>query len=320
MKISFVIPCYRSEHTLEMVVAEIIDTLAIRSITDYEIILVNDCSPDNVWDVIKRLAMNNSRIKGIFLARNFGQHSALMAGYEECTGDYVVSLDDDGQTPISQLYELLDKLQEGYDVVYAFFANKHKKLYREIGTYIATKMTEKLIGMPKGNRGSSFFVMRRFVLNEILRYKNAYPFLPGLVFRTTKNVSCVPVKKRKRIEGESGYSLMSLIGLFMNGVTAFSVKPLEISAYIGFIMAMIGFIYAVVVVVRKAIGNTVVLGWSSLIATFLFIGGMILISLGLIGEYIGRIYISLNNSPQYVVKERVGADSESNTMSVNSLT
>ena len=121
MKLSFVIPCYRSENTIETVVQEIRETVATRPGTDYEIVLVNDCSPDGVWQVIKKLAVADNKIKGICLAKNFGQHSALMAGYGQATGDYIISLDDDGQTPASESFKLVDKLEEGYDVVYGYY-------------------------------------------------------------------------------------------------------------------------------------------------------------------------------------------------------
>lgn len=304
-KYSFVIPCYGSEHTIQCVVKEIFDVISKCGIEDYEIILVNDCSLDNVWDVIKTLSIENDKIRGISLARNFGQHSALMAGYSICTGDYIVSLDDDGQTPLDELYKLIDKIKEGADVVYASYDEIKQKRYRLIGAWVAAKMAEILIGTPKGIRGSSFFIMRSFIKDEILKYQNAYPYLVGLIYRATRNVTFVETKHRERISGTSGYSIKSLFSLWLNGFTAFSSKPLEISAYLGIIMAVIGFISAIVVVIRKLIGIDVLAGWSSLVAIMLFIGGMILISLGLIGEYIGRIYISINNAPQYVIKEKI---------------
>lgn len=303
MKLSFVIPCYGSEKTIQKVVNEVVATVT-NTHYEYEIILVNDCSPDNVWDVIKNIAKSNNNIKGICLARNFGQHAALMAGYRETNGDIIVSLDDDGQTPISELPVLLTEIEKGFDVVYAYY-QEHTKFYRELGTVLADKMAEKLIGMPKGNRGSSFYVMQKFVKDEMLKYENAYPYLAGLVYRTTKNVSCVPLERRSRFEGQSGYSLRKLIKLWFNGFSAFSAKPLEISVYFGLFSSIIGFIAAIVVIIRKLMGLTTMIGWSTLVALILIMGGIILMVLGLIGEYIGRIYISINNAPQYVIKEKI---------------
>lgn len=306
-KISFVIPCYNSSKTIESVVNEIVTTVNKRD-DEYEIILVNDCSTDDVWNVIKKLRKYNSRIKGICFAKNFGQHSALMAGYNKASGDIVVSLDDDGQTPADEVYSLIDKLNEGYDVVYASYDHKQHSSARNLGTKVNNIMCEKLLGKPKGLTITSYFVARRFVINEIKKYSNSYAYVPGLVLRTTSNLTSVPVKHRIREEGKSGYSFTKLLALWMNGFTAFSVKPLRISTFIGMLTALIGFIYCIFIIINKIVNPNVLIGWSSTIGVMLLLGGMILFVLGMIGEYLGRAYISLNNSPQYVIKEETDED------------
>lgn len=303
MKLSFVIPCYRSEKTIEIVVAEIEERMQERRGLDYEIVLVNDCSPDDVWKVIQKLAADKPYITGVNLAKNFGQHCALMAGYAYSKGEYVVSLDDDGQIPLESLFTLYDKLEEGYDVVCAYYREKKRTIIRKFGTWMANKMGEIMLGQPKGMVGSSFYIARRFVIEEMLRYDKSYPYLWGLVLRTTRNIACVETEHRSRIEGTSGYSFGKLLGLWINGFTAFSVKPLEWGTYMGVFMAIVGFVYALVTIIRKLLGADIMLGWSSTISILLIVGGMILVMLGLIGEYVGRIYICINNSPQYVVKE-----------------
>lgn len=304
MKLSFVIPCYRSENTIETVVQEIRDTVATRSGTDYEIVLVNDCSPDGVWQVIKKLANEDNHIKGICLAKNFGQHCALMAGYGQATGDYVISLDDDGQTPASESFKLVDKLKEGYDVVYGYYEHSAQHLFRRFGTWVNKKMAEAIIGQPKTLRTTSFFIMRKFIVDEIVRYPHPFAYISGLVFRATKNLGNVEVQHRRRIEGESGYTIAGLIGLWINGFTAFSVKPLRAATFIGVICALVGFVAGLYVVYQKFLNPEIPVGYTSMLATLLFVGGMIMLLLGLIGEYVGRIYISINQSPQYVVRER----------------
>ena len=304
MKISFVIPCYRSENTIETVVQEIRDTVATRSGTDYEIVLVNDCSTDGVWQVIKRLAANDNHIKGICLAKNFGQHCALMAGYGQATGDYIISLDDDGQTPASESFKLVDKLEEGYDVVYGYYEHSAQHLFRRFGTWVNKKMAEAIIGQPKTLRTTSFFIMRKFIVDEIVRYPHPFAYISGLVFRATKNLGNVEVQHRRRIEGESGYTIAGLIGLWINGFTAFSVKPLRAATFIGVICALVGFVTGLYVVYQKFLNPEIPVGYTSMLATLLFVGGMIMLLLGLIGEYVGRIYISINQSPQYVVREQ----------------
>ncbi len=306
-KFSFVIPCYRSEKTITTVVAEIKSEMAAkRPGDDYEIVLVNDCSPDNVWSVIEGLANTEKNVIGINLAKNFGQHSALMAGYGKCTGEYVVSLDDDGQAPLDSLNDLIAKLEEGYDVVYAYYREIKQNLFRRFGSWMAGKMGEMMLEPPKDFKGSSFYVARGFVIREMCKYNNPYPYLVGLVLRVTRKIAWVETNHRARLEGTSGYSFARLLGLWLNGFTAFSVKPLRASTFLGFFFAFLGFAFSIFVIVRRLLGITTVDGWSTIIALLLIIGGCILMMLGLIGEYIGRIYICINDSPQYVIKEIKG--------------
>ena len=306
-KFSFVIPCYRSENTITKVVEEIKSEMAAKRPGDnYEIVLVNDCSPDGVWNVIEKMAESEPNVIGINLAKNFGQHSALLAGYGKCSGEYVVSLDDDGQAPLESLNDLIAKLEEGYDVVYAYYHEIKQNLFRRFGSWMAGLMGKIMLDPPKDFKGSSFYVARGFVVREMCKYKNAFPYLVGLVLRTTRKIAWIETQHRSRLEGTSGYSFWRLLGLWLNGFTAFSVKPLEFSTFLGMFFAVVGFIYAIVIVVQRIIGDITVAGWSSIIALMLIIGGSILMMLGLIGEYIGRIYICINDSPQYVIKEIAG--------------
>lgn len=302
MKISFVIPCYRSENTLEKVVDEIKDKMASLHRYEYEIILINDCSPDKTFAVIKRLCTENKNIIGLDHAKNFGQHAALMAGFHFVTGDIIICLDDDGQTPADEADKLIAKIEEGYDVVYAAYENKKHSVFRNIGSNINRKMTEVMLGKPKELYISSYFAVKRFVVDEMMKYRNAYPYVIGLVLRTTKNICNVTVNHRDRMEGASGYSFKKLAALWVNGFTSFSVVPLRIASYGGGLVAVMGFLYAVYTVIAKICDPNRVIGWSSTISIMLILGGMILLVLGMIGEYIGRIYISLNNSPQYVIR------------------
>ncbi len=309
-KISFVIPCYNSEKTIEDVIKEIESTIEGKGRDDYEIVLVNDCSKDHVWEKIQEIAKKNPKVKGICFSKNFGQHAALMAGYRKATGDMIVSLDDDGQTPADEVYSLIDKMEEGYDVVYASYAHKKHSAARNLGTKLNNFMCEVLLGKPKKLMITSFFVARKYVIDEIVKYENSYTYVPGLVLRTTKNIGSVPVCHREREIGSSGYSFAKLVALWVNGFTAFSVTPLRISMVMGMGSAVIGFIYLIYVIVNKFINPSVPLGWSSTTAILLLLGGMILFVLGMIGEYLGRVYISLNNAPQYVVKEETGGKDE----------
>lgn len=312
-KISFVIPCYRSEKTIEGVVSEIESTMEILSKEknySYEIVLVNDCSPDNTMGAIRRLCEEKRNIIGIGFARNFGQHAALMAGLRQSSGEYVVCLDDDGQTPADEVGKLLDKLEEGFDAVYAEYEHKQHSGFRNLGSKVNELMTRVMLEKPKELYISSYFAVKRFVVEDMIRYENSYPYVIGLVLRSTRNITNVVVMHREREEGSSGYTLKKLFTLWFNGFTAFSVKPLRIATCLGVIFACGGFAYGFYTIIKRFVNPDVPIGYSSMMAALVFFCGMIMVMLGLIGEYIGRIYISMNSSPQYVIRERINADTE----------
>ncbi len=312
-KISFVIPCYRSENTIEGVVNEIENAMEVLSKEkDYshEIILINDCSPDNTMGTIRRLCEEKQNVIGIGFARNFGQHAALMAGLRQSDGDYVVCLDDDGQTPADEVNKLLEKLEEGFDAVYAKYEHKQHSGFRNLGSKVNELMTRIMLEKPKELYISSYFAVKKFIVEDMIRYENSYPYVIGLVLRSTKNITNVVVNHREREEGNSGYTLKKLFTLWFNGFTAFSVKPLRIATCLGVIFACGGFAYGFYTIIKRFVNPDVPIGYSSMMAALVFFCGMIMVMLGLIGEYIGRIYISMNSSPQYVIRERINADKE----------
>lgn len=301
--VSFVIPCYRSAQTIGRVVEEVDTTMKGLSGYGYELILVNDGSPDDTFETIRALCAGRRDICGVNLAKNFGQHAALMAGFRHARGDVVICLDDDGQTPADEAGRLLAKLEEGYDVVYAKYRHKQHSLFRNFGSRVNELMTRVMLGKPKELYISSYFAMKKFVVQELVRYENPYPYVIGLVLRTTKKIANVEVTHRERETGTSGYTMGKLLGLWFNGFTAFSIKPLRIATVIGVVSACGGFVYGIYTVVKKFLNPAVPVGFSALMSSFVFFCGLILLMLGLIGEYIGRIYISMNNSPQYVIRE-----------------
>lgn len=302
--ISFVIPCYRSEKTIKSVVTEIVSLCAVNQY-DYEIVLVNDYSPDDVWNVIKKLVQSNNRIKAIKFTKNFGQAAAVMAGYRHSRGDYVITLDDDGQSPIESLPEMIKLLEcQKFDVVYGVCQDAQFSFFRRLGSKVNAWMAFSAYGRPMDKRIVSINIIRRHVIEEIVRYCQPYTYLSGLVFRSTRNIGYYDVEHRARLSGSSGYKLSSLLKVWMNGFTAFSIKPLQIASYIGFIASALGLICGMVAVVRKLLNPCVAIGWSSIVGIMLFLGGIILLVLGIIGEYVGRIYMCINYSPQYVISEK----------------
>ena len=305
MKISYVIPCYHCAKTLPGVVREIDETMKAMPQYRYEVIMVNDGSgqetEDVIWDLCRR-AEGHER-HGIGFARNFGQHAALMAGIRRADGDILVCLDDDGQTPASEAGRLIRAIEDGADAAYASYEHKQHSVFRNFGSAVNEWMCEVMLGKPKDLYVSSYFAMRRFIRDEVIRYENSYPYLLGLVLRSTTNIVNVPVNHRARKVGKSGYTLPKLLALWMNGFTAFSIKPLRIGTAFGGITAVCGLIYGIYTVIKKMITPAVPVGFSSLMTAVVVLGGMLMLMVGLAGEYIGRTYISVNAAPQYVIRE-----------------
>ena len=310
-KVSFVIPCYRSENTLEAVVKEINETVQTLGL-EHEIILVNDSSPDGTIKTIRKLCEEYDFITGIDLAKNFGQHAALMAGLRASSGDVAVCLDDDSQTPANEVGKLLAKLDEGYDVCYASYGKKQHSGFRNLGSKLNELMTRVMLGKPKELYISSYFAAKRFIVDDMLRYEQPYSYVIGLVLRATKNIANVEVNHRARTSGSSGYTLKKLFSLWFNGFTAFSIKPLRIATFVGSMCACAGFLYGIYTIIKKLILIDIEAGFSATMSVMVFMGGMIMLMLGMIGEYVGRIYLCINNTPQYVIREVIHVNKDKN--------
>jgi len=308
--LSFIIPCYNSEKTVEIVINQIINKIHERDDYEYEIIAVNDCSPDNVYQVLKRIANANYRVKVINLAKNAGKHTAVLVGYRYAKGDFVISLDDDGQCPMECLWELIKPLEEGHDMAMAKYDHKQEKFYKQLGSKLNHMVSQIMLGKPKDLVFSNFIARQKYICKAMAEYHNIYPYLEGLSLRITRDVVLVPMVEKERIAGRSNFTLMKSLSLWMNGFTAFSVKPLRVSTVIGACTAIAGFIYGVITIIRKLINPRISVGYSSILVSILFCAGMILLMMGLVGEYVGRIYLSVNRYPQYVVKEKLNLDDE----------
>lgn len=303
-KLSFIIPCYNSEKSIGTVISEIIATVEADGRYDYEIVCINDYSKDDTLGVLKTVAKENEKCKVLDLSRNFGQHSALMAGFNYATGDIIVCLDDDGQNPPCEMFKLIDKLEEGYDLVSAKYEGEKKRsIFRKLGTKVSFWMSSTLIGKPKDIDLNSYYVFQRYVLDEIIKYKNAYPFVHGLVLRVTRNMANVVIEHKSREHGASGYSFKKLLSLWMNGFTAFSEKPLRLASYLGAFCSFGGFAYGVFTIIKKIIRPSFPMQESLIMTAILLLSGILMLFLGLLGEYVGRIYISINNAPQFAIRE-----------------
>ena len=307
MKLSVVIPCYRSENTLPSVVEETIRVLQERESIDFEIILVDDGSPDLTLDTIRSLCQDK-RIKGIGLAKNFGQPCATLAGFSAVTGDVVVYSDDDGQTPIDHLWSLVDQLAQGSDVVFASFPAHTQSALQRAGRVLNDLMASYLIGKPKHLHFGNFWVCRRYIVDEAVKFKNPYPYIGGVFVRTTRHMSEVRTNQRPRLSGRSNYSVRKMVALWLNGFTAFSIVPLRLATGLGVVIAAIGFLFALRISAQKLMTPGIPAGYSSIMASLLLMGGLIVSLLGVVGEYVGRIYMNINGIPQYVVRESLNIE------------
>ena len=306
--ISFIIPCYASEGSVGLVIDELREIVRQKPAFDYQIIAVNDCSPDGLMDVLRTYAAADPKVIAVDLAKNGGRHNALMCGCHFAEGDYVVFIDDDQQCPADRLWDLMAPLTEGnYDVAIAKYPKKKQSGFKNFGSYVNDSVATWLLGKSRDLKFSNFSVMRKFVRDEIIKYTNPYPYMSGLMLRSTKRVCNVEMEERERTIGVGHYNFRRSFALWLNSFTAFSVKPLRIATTCGMLFAFLGALMVIYTVVHKLLVPTTAIGYSSLMAMLLFIGGMIMFMLGLIGEYIGRIYISLNNSPQFVIRQTYNA-------------
>lgn len=308
-KISIVIPCYKSQDMISDVVDGIVSTFHEHYPQDaLEIILVNDSSPDSTYLVIKEICKRLPFVTGIDLAKNFGQHSAIMAGLRKTTGDIILCMDDDGQTPPREIPKLIGALNENTDVVYAQYEEKKHSIFRNFGSKVNDAMCVLLLKKPKTLFLSSFFAMKRYVRDEIVNYDHSYPYLAGLILRTTNRIANINVSHQNRATGDSGYTIKKLLRLWVNGFTNFSVIPLRLSMGLSILFFIVGLILAIVLTINRIMNPEVPMGWTSIIVLLLISSSMIMFVLGLIGEYIGRIYISINNMPQYVIRKDTISD------------
>lgn len=271
---------------------------------EYEFVLVDDCSPDDGETMVALMGLvrDYACVKVVELAKNAGQHNAVMAGLNEGSGDVFIAMDDDMQTHPSQLGKLLDEFDKGYDIVYGYYEHKEHSKFRNFGSYVNYMTVRILLKKPKDLKTSSFWVIRKFVRDYAVEYKSAYTHLQGLFLRTTRNISSVPIQHFKREVGTSNYTLKKLIKLWSN-ILGFSIVPLQMATYTGFFFSLIGILAAIGVIILKFVRPATYIGWPSMMATICFFSGLNLMFMGIIGEYVGRIFLGMSKNPQYVVRQ-----------------
>ena len=301
--LTIVVPLYNSAATLERLVAE----LAKLKITGgHELVLVNDGSRDGTVEIAERIiAQMDFPIALVKLARNYGEHNAVMAGLHHARGEFVINLDDDLQNPPSEVWKLLEFAQKNkHEVVYSYYGDKRHESWRNFGSWLTNRVADVLLDKPKGLYLSSFRCMSAFVVQEICKYDGPFVYVDGLILQVTQNIGRVQVAHAARESGRSGYTLMKLVKLWLSMFVNFSTVPLHLATMLGFALAGFGFLYAVEVIAEHFIYQNP-LGWSSLMAALLVFSGTQLLVLGLVGEYLGRLYLTANKKPQFVVRDVV---------------
>lgn len=309
MLVSVVIPCYNSEKSIREVVELTMEEF--RTIQGYEVefVLVNDNSRDGTFREITALAEQYPNVRGISLMRNFGQHNALMCAMNYTHGDLILGMDDDMQTHPSQIRKILEKQTEGYDLVYGVYEKSANSAGKNLTSWFNKVSSRALLGRPKDIRSSNFWLITDKVRREVIKYRNYNPYVDGLFFRTTHNVGNVTIQHHKREYGSSNYTLKKMMKLWM-AYWNYSVLPLRIASVLGAFTSLIGFIAAVWTVIHRLIDPTITVGWSSTVSIMLIFFGFILLVLGIIGEYIGEIVLSINSTPQFVIRDMVNVPDE----------
>lgn len=300
-KISLVIPCYNEEENLFALYNAIIKVVEKHG--SYEIIFVDDGSKDSSLSILKELASKNANVNYIALSRNFGHQNALKAGLDAATGDCTISMDADMQHPPELIDELIAKWQEGYDVVYTIRKNSKLPFFKKLTSKLYYKFIKKLSDTEIHEGTADFRLLDKKVVKELSRLKENYLFIRGLVSWLGFNHTAVSYTAQDRYKGKSKYSYKKMIGFARSGVTSFSTKPLYLSALLGTIIAALSFLYALYAIWASIFTDWVITGWTSTIVSVLFMGGVQLIMIGVLGEYLGKMFIENKRRPNYIVKE-----------------
>ena len=306
LDLSIVVPVYRSEDCLEALVAAIDRALAPTG-RAYEVVLVNDFSPDSSWAVIESICARNANVVGVDLRKNFGQDNAIITGLRIARGKYVAVMDDDLQHHPDDLPALLARIEEGFDVVYAEFRAKKQKLWKNAGSWFNGRVAEWVINKPRDVYLSPYKIIRGEVARMICDYEGPDPYIDGLLFQVTARITQIPVDHHPRYGGRSTYTFWKSLRVWARLAVSFSAKPLRLVTWFGLLCAALGLLLAVAVVVYRLrwpedfTAETV--GWASLMVALLVVGGIQMMFFGVLGEYTGRTFLNVNRKPQSAIRE-----------------
>lgn len=300
--ISVIVPVYNSSNSLKKIAALLVDELNMIN-SSYEIIFINDASTDNSYEVLKLLAFNNKDIKVINLTKNFGQDNAIMSGLNNCCGELIVIMDDDLQHDPKDISSLIKGLSPSFDVCYGMYEQRKDGFFKSLMSKFNNMTATIILGKPYKLYLSPFKAFKADIKDEIIKYINPYPYIDGLILRVTNNINQVKISHFSRDIGGSGYNFIKSLSVWLNLSTSFSIIPLRVSSIIGFLTSLGSFILSIYFYISYLQGMDPPEGWQSTILIILFLGGIQLMTLGIIGEYLGRLYLSQSNLPQYSIKE-----------------
>ena len=300
-KISIIIPCFNEDGNIDYIYNQVINVI---NGCEYELIFVDDGSIDNTLDKIHAIAETDKRVRYISFSRNFGHQNAIKAGYDHSIGDCAISLDADGQHPVSLMPELIAKWRDGYDVVFTLRDDKKNTgIFKRLTAWFFYKIVNILSDTKVHPGASDFRLIDRKVIDELKKFSEESLFYRGLIpwlgFKQT-GISYIP---DKRNSGKTKYSLRKMISFASSGITSFSIKPLHLSIYLGFFFASMAILYGLYAIYVAIFTNEAVIGWTSLIASIMFIGGLQFIIIGIIGEYLGKLFINNKKSPHYIISQ-----------------
>ena len=309
--VSILIPVYKNDGGLDELVKRIGESMANSAYANcFELVLVDDCSPDNSWEVIQRLAKTHTFVQGATLSRNFGQHNAIMAGLNLVSGQYVVLMDDDLQHPPEAIPNMVQELVAGADVCYTRYANRQHAAWKIAGSRFNDLMASWLLSKPKGLYLSSFKALKRGMVDQISSHEGPFAYLDGLILDITRRIATVEIQHGTRAYGEGNYSFKKSISLWLRMVTGTSIVPLRMVTLMGALIALLGFFGAVFIVISNYLYPAESKGWASIIVTILLVSGFQTLFIGVLGEYLGRIHLRLNNKPQYLFRFTTKNDTE----------
>ena len=302
IKVSVIIPVFNSSKSLENLINELSIQLK-DNYSSYEVILIDDKSNDNSWEIVANLCKNHNWVKAIKLRKNVGQHNAILAGLRFADGQYIVTMDDDGQNSPNDIVNLISEIEKGADVCYAKYLIKRHNIFRRFGSVINNIFVSILFNKPLRIKITSFRCFNSQIKDELIKNKSPSIYLDALIISLTRNISQIEVKHLSRKYGKSTYTFYKLLSLWFQMVTGFSVKPLRLASILGIIFSLSSFIMLIWLVFIRTPSSEFPVGWTSLVVVIIFFGGVQLLALGLIGEYLGRTYLLSNNHPQFSIKE-----------------